>query len=149
RIYCLEENWDELLQLDGQLGSAVTPDDDALIIYTSGTSAQPKAIIHGHRAPVLRSLHFAEYLDLVPQDRMWTAQPFFWAAGMAVSLGATLAAGASLVLQESFDAEGALELIERERATVIRSWPHQEKAMAEHQSARGRDLSSVKKLNFS
>jgi fatty-acyl-CoA synthase len=66
---------------------------------------------------------------------------------MVVSLGATFAAGASLVLQETFDAEEALDLIERERATALRAWPHQERAMAERPSAARRDLSSVTKIN--
>ena len=78
-----------------------------------------------------------------------TAQPFFWSAGMAMSLGASLAAGATLLLQETFDAGGALELIERERPTTLHAWPHQEKTMAEHPTASTRDLSSVRRIEFS
>ncbi|MEE8311443.1 MAG: fatty acid--CoA ligase family protein, partial [Candidatus Binatia bacterium] len=69
--------------------------------------------------------------------------------GMAMSLGATLAAGATLILQETFDAGAALELVERERPTALHAWPHQEKAMAEHPDAGSRDLSSLRKIEFS
>ena len=127
---------------------AIEDGDDAFIIYTSGTTEKPKAVLHAHRAPVIQSMHFADYLRLTPDDRMWTSQPFFWAAGIAVSLGAMLHAGGTLILQQAFDAGEALDLIETHRATAIRSWPHQEKAMADHPSAAGRDLSSVTKLNF-
>jgi fatty-acyl-CoA synthase len=140
-------SWRALLERGELVRPPVAPEDDALILYTSGTTADPKAIVHRHAAPVAQSLHFTEYLELGPDDRMWTMQPFFWAAGMAVSLGATLAAGARLVLQETFDAAAALEAIERERVTVIRAWPHQERAMAEHPGAQRRDLTSVQKLN--
>jgi fatty-acyl-CoA synthase len=130
------------------MADAVTPADDALIVYTSGTTAAAKAVLHGQRAPVLQSLHFARYLRLGPEDRLWTTQPFFWTAGFAVSLGATLAAGARLVVQEIFEPGAALALLEAERVTAIRAWPHQEQAMAEHPDARSRDLSTVTKLNF-
>ena len=60
-----------------------------------------------HRAPVIQSWRFAELMELAPQDRVLTAQPFFWSAGIAMSLGATLAAGGCLILQETFDAGAA------------------------------------------
>ncbi len=66
-----------------------------------------------------------------------------------MSLGATLAAGACLLLQETFDAGAALDLIESERATAVHAWPHQEKALAEHPDAARRHLESVRKVEFS
>lgn len=134
---------DELLD---ELASEVTPSDDGVIVYTSGTTAHPKGVLHFQRAPVIQSWRFAEYMELGPEDVVWTAQPFFWTAGMTMSLGATLAAGACLVLQETFDAESALALIAKERATTLHAWPHQEKALAEHPSAKTTDLSSICKL---
>ncbi|HSJ99468.1 MAG TPA: fatty acid--CoA ligase family protein, partial [Myxococcota bacterium] len=84
-----------------------------------------------------------------PDDRVFTAQPLFWSAGIAMSLGATLAAGACLVLQETFEPAGALELIERERASVVHAFPHQEQALGEQPGAAARDLGSVRKTRFS
>jgi fatty-acyl-CoA synthase len=140
-------------QIDEELldaiGQEVTPADDAVLIYTSGTTARPKGILHMQRAPVIQSWRFAELMGLEADDRVLTAQPLFWSAGMAMSLGATLAAGATLILQETFDAGAALELVERERATALHAWPHQEKSMAEHPDARSRDLSSLRKIEFS
>jgi fatty-acyl-CoA synthase len=131
------------------VAAEVSPADDALLIYTSGTTERPKGILHTQRTPLLQSRRFAELMDLEPDDRVWTSQPFFWTAGIAMSLGATLAAGARLVLQELFDAGRALELIEAERVTTVHACPHQEKAFGEHPDAARRDLSSVRKTRFS
>jgi fatty-acyl-CoA synthase len=151
RVFVLgDDSWKKLESRTAQTRLPdVSSTDEAMIIYTSGTTARPKGVVHAHRAPVTQSHHFASYLRLVPDDRLFTLQPFFWTAGIAVSLGGALVSGASLILQEVFDAEEALSLIERERATAIRAWPHQEKAMADHASARSRDLASITKLNFS
>ncbi|MFP8874383.1 MAG: AMP-binding protein, partial [Myxococcota bacterium] len=151
------ESWGALIRggagledaLVDSLAEQVTPADDGILIYTSGTTAQPKGVLHRQRAAVIQSWRFAEHYGLGTEDVVWTAQPFFWTAGICMSLGASLAGGGTLVLQENFDAERALDAIEQEGATVIHAWPHQEKALADHPSAAGRDLSRVSKVNFS
>jgi acyl-CoA synthetase (AMP-forming)/AMP-acid ligase II len=87
-------------------------------------------------------------MGLASEDRVYTAYPFFWTAGIAMALGATLAAGATLVLHEIFEPGEALALAARERATSLQVWPHQAKAMAEHPDAARTDLSSVRKIEF-
>ena len=149
--------WGELLaQGDGvgddlldALCAEVEPSDDALVIYTSGTTAHPKGVLHSHRAAVLQAWRFAEILRLDAEDRVFTTYPFFWTAGIAMSIGATFAAGGCLLLQQAFEPGAALELIERERATAVHAWPHQNQALAEHPDAARRDLSSVRKVDFS
>jgi fatty-acyl-CoA synthase len=150
------EAWEVFLAGGGDAASAgvesmvasITPDDSGLLIYTSGTTDRPKGVLHSQKSAVIQSWRFAEMLGLVPEDVVFTAQPFFWTAGIAMSLGATLAAGAKLLLQETFDAEAALDCIESERATTVHAWPHQEKAMAEHPSAKGRDFASLHRVEF-
>ena len=151
------ESWSGLLahasdvsdQLVDAACAEVRPADDGVIIYTSGTSDRPKGVLHAQRAAVIQSYRFADYLGLSSEDRVWTAQPFFWTAGMAMSLGATLAAGARLLVQQTFEPAAALDLIESERATTIHAWPHQEQALAAHETIAARDLSSVRKIEFS
>jgi acyl-CoA synthetase (AMP-forming)/AMP-acid ligase II len=150
------EPWSELERLGADvseelvdaLSDEVTPSDEGVIIYTSGTTAHPKGVLHMTRAPVINSYRFAELMALTPADRSVTAQPFFWTAGMCHSLGSHLAAGATLIIEETFDPGRALQLAADEKATMVIAWPHQEKAMAEHPLARQLDLSSLKKLEF-
>jgi len=136
---------------DGHLDAIareILPADDALVIYTSGTTAHPKGVLHRQRAPVIQSWRFAEGMGLSTDDVVYSAQPLFWTAGMCMSLGACLAAGATLILEELFEPGRALGVAERLRATAIFAWPHQEKAMAEHPSAIARDLSAARKVEF-
>jgi len=128
------------------IGAEVLPSDDGIIVYTSGTTARPKAIVHRQRAMLVNGLRFSGWMGLEPTDRVFTAQPFFWTAGIAMSLISTLDAGACLLLQPTFEPAKALDRIERERATVVHAWAHQHKAMAEDASAPGRDLGSLRRV---
>lgn len=165
RVVCLEleeargavEPWSVLAEAAGPvsgsllnaLAAEVHPTDDALLIYTSGTTAHPKGVFHRQRSPVIQSWRFAEDMGLVPDDRILTAQPMFWTAGIVMSLGASLAAGAMLILEPVFSATRFLDLIEQESVTTLHAWPHQEKSMAEESEAASRELSSLRKIEFS
>ncbi|MEE2677243.1 MAG: class I adenylate-forming enzyme family protein [Myxococcota bacterium] len=151
------ESWSELLALGADVSDElvdaaadeVYPSDDGILIYTSGTTALPKGVLHTQRAAALQAWRFAEMLRFGPEERVFTTYPFFWTAGIAMSIGGTLAAGGRLLLQENFEPGAALDLIEGERATAIHAWPHQHKALGEHPTAASRDLSRLRKVDFS
>jgi fatty-acyl-CoA synthase len=163
RVVCLDleeafgglEAWHDLLAQGRDVSDAlldavsaeVEPSDDGLIIYTSGTTAKPKGVLHTQRAAVLQAHRFADFCRYTPDDRVYTTYPFFWTAGIAMSIGGAFAAGARLLVQPTFEPGAALEMIERERATALHAWPHQQSALAEHPSARSRDLTSLVKLD--
>ena len=102
------EPWSDLLSCgesvdEGLLDALideVEPSDEGLIIYTSGSTAQPKGVVHSQRTPVLQAWRFAEFLDFGAEDRVYTTYPFFWTAGIAMSMGAALASGGSLLVQQ-------------------------------------------------
>ncbi len=123
----------------------VFPSDDSLIIYTSGTTARPKGVLHMQRAAVIQSWRFADDMRYSPADRVWTTYPFFWSAGICMALGACLAAGATLVLQETFEPAAALQCLVDEQVNATQCWPHQAKAMAEHPLYKTLDLSRLDK----
>ena len=131
--------------LDGRAGE-VSPYDDALVIYTSGTTGKPKGVLHAHRAAAIQSWRFARHLRLEPTARVWSAFPFFWTAGFCMVMGATLAAGGCLVLQEMFEPGEALRLIETEKVTTPHAWAHQLAALESHPDWTGRDLSSISQV---
>ncbi len=130
-------------ELDAR-AEAVSPFDDAVVIYTSGSTSTPKGVLHDHRAPALQSWRFAHHLRLDPTVRVWSAFPFFWTAGFCMVMGATIAAGGCLVLQELFDAGRALGLLQSERVTSPHAWPHQLAALEAHAAWLATDLSSLR-----
>ena len=163
RVFSLGESargaiqpWSELESLGDDVDEAlvdalsdeVSPADDGILIYTSGTTSHPKAVMHYSRAPVIQGYRMAEQLGITDEDVTVTVQPLFWTAGIAHSLNSHLAVGATLVLIEVFDPEAALRAAADERATMVIAWPHQEKVMAEHPVARELDLSRLHRLEF-
>ena len=87
---------------------ARTPDDDALVIFSSGTTEPPKGMLHGHRAPTRQFWVQAQIFGRHPGTRMWSALPMFWTAGLNTAMGVTLAAGGCWVMQETFEPGEAL-----------------------------------------
>ena len=131
----------------GERGTAdVSPDDDGVIIYSSGTTSTPKGMVHSHAAHVTAFENQARLFGRDETSRVWTAFPLFWTAGFDSALGATLAAGGCLVMQETFDAGEALALMARERVTEPYCLPHQTQALAEHPDWATTDLSAMTKV---
>jgi len=127
--------------------SGIVPADDAVVIYTSGTTARPKGVLHAHRSPAVQSWRFARLLGLDDTVRVWSAFPFFWTAGFCMVMGATLAAGGCLVLQQHFEPGEALRLLEVERITSPHAWPHQLAELESHPDWERRDLSALRHVD--
>jgi fatty-acyl-CoA synthase len=124
--------------------AAITPADDAVIIYTSGTTELPKGVLHAHRSPALQSWRFASRQRLLPGDRVYSAFPFFWTAGFAMVMGSTLAAGGCLCVAETFSAEEALRTMQDEKVTIVHVWPHHAAQIRDCPSNAEFDLSTVR-----
>src|SRR5205809_210370 len=77
------------------LAATVSPDDPATVFFTSGTTAEPKGVVHVHRALCRAAEEIAAVLGLAPEDRTWGYLPFFFAGGLVAVVLATLARGGS------------------------------------------------------
>jgi fatty-acyl-CoA synthase len=97
---------------------------DLAVMYTSGTMGKPKGVPLSHRALVENAVRVAEILEISPDDRVLGAVPFFAIFGFGVMLG-TMARGATIVLQPSFDPVRALALIADAKVTVLHGVPTQ------------------------
>lgn len=126
----------------------VLPADVLTIVYSSGSTADPKGAVHTHGAVIRHAFNLNHWRDLVEGDRMFSPMPFFWVGGLVFTLHCAMHAGASLIYEEVFEPGETLKLIERERATVVAGWPHYGIAMTEHPSFGERDLSSIRAGNI-
>lgn len=132
-------------ELDVRL-AATRPDDEATILFTSGSTGTPKAIRHAHRTPVIMSWRWAEQLEIAPKQRLWTAYPFFWSAGLALGMGAPLAAGAALALQPVIEPGAALDMIAAESIDMLTLSAHVDVELAAEQRQRPRQLSALRRV---
>jgi acyl-CoA synthetase (AMP-forming)/AMP-acid ligase II len=131
-----------------EVESCVVPADPMAIVYSSGSTAEPKGAVHSHGALIRHSFNLNSYRDLAPEDRIFSPMPFFWVGGLVFTLLSAMHAGAFLICEEAFDPGETLRLLERERATVAGGWPHYAKAMMDHPSFAERDLSSIRSGNL-
>ncbi|MFB4298656.1 class I adenylate-forming enzyme family protein [Actinomadura sp. NTSP31] len=106
---------------------ATRPSDTAVLFFSSGSTSKPKGILSAHRGVCIQMWRFRRMYRFEPEDdvRGWTANGFFWSGNFAMALGTTLAAGGALVLQPTFSAAEALELMAAERVNFPFAWPHQ------------------------
>jgi long-chain acyl-CoA synthetase len=106
-------------ELTGEALLAPRSDPEALavLLYTAGTSGEPRAAMLTHRALLANVDHLVRLaerdpeLALGPDDVVLGVLPLFHVLGLNAVLGWVCATGASLVLQERFDADGTLALI--------------------------------------
>lgn len=151
---CGIASWETFLQRgdavdDALLDAAaaqVHPSDLATIIYSSGTTAHPKGVLHSHRAVALQWWTQAGLFGRDGETRVWCALPLFWTAGLNVALGATIAGGGTWVMQEMFEPAHALRLMERERVTEPHTFAHQARTIEEHPDWVTTDLSSCTRV---
>ena len=126
------------------------PSDAAVLFFSSGSTSKPKGILSAHRGVCIQLWRFRRMYGFSPDDhvRGWTANGFFWSGNFTMVLGSTLASGGALVLQSTFDAAEALELMQAERVNFPFAWPHQWAQLEGAPNWDRVDLSSVRFADF-
>jgi acyl-CoA synthetase (AMP-forming)/AMP-acid ligase II len=132
------------MELVNAIDQEVAPSDRAMVFFSSGSTAKPKAVMHTHRAAAIQCWRWSRILAIDAAVRTWTANGFFWSGNFTQAIGATLAVGGCLVLQRFFNPSEALELMQTERVTYPAAWPHQWARLADDPSWSSVDLSSLR-----
>ena len=127
--------WADMLdELALPAGEPVAYGDDAIIIYTSGSSNRPKAVPLSHGGIIENGFAIGERQGYGPDDRVLLPPPLFWSYGSANAMAAVLTHGATLVLPPRFEPGEALDLIETHGCTALYTLPAITAALISHPS---------------
>ncbi|MFF2246393.1 long-chain fatty acid--CoA ligase [Arthrobacter sp. NPDC058130] len=121
-------------------------DDAAMILYTSGTTGNPKGALLTHGNITWNCINVLVDFDFASTDVALMISPMFHVASLDMGVLPTLLKGGTVVLEAKFDPRRTLELIERHRATTISGVPTTYQMLCEHPDWDATDLSSLNKL---
>ena len=141
---------------------ALAPDDDAWILYTSGTTGKPKGALGTHRnmncnifaSASVSARSFLRRGEMPPtpdpnvQRCGLLSVPFFHATGCFAVLNPSLFTGGKIVLMRKWDPELAMQLIEREKVTLAGGVPTIAWQLLEHPARHKYDLSSLENVAY-
>jgi acyl-CoA synthetase (AMP-forming)/AMP-acid ligase II len=120
----------------------VVPSDDAVIIYTSGSTSLPKAVLHTQRSVAHHPQILGQHFRIKASDRMMPLLPLFWVGGLTMALE-VLQAGGTLLYPESPAPDIVCDSIVRLRANRINTWGPQLARLRTAVAARGIDVESI------
>ncbi|NAS27295.1 AMP-binding protein [Herbidospora sp. NEAU-GS84] len=156
-------DWDDVLADEKTTLPPVelSPDDPATIFYTSGTTGRSKGALGSHRnlgqAPMTVAYAMMRGVAMAGRDPAESAGqrritlltvPLFHATGCFAVLMTTMFTGGGLVLMYKWDPGRALELIERERATVMSGVPTNAWQLLSHPALDKHDISSLTAISY-
>lgn len=128
---------------DAELEVLIGDRDPVQLLYTSGTTAQPKGVVASHLAVTICALSAAIANRSTPESSILVTLPLFHCALLNGGSIPALTIGAAVVLMPTFDAARAAELIERHRIRTVVFLPVMYGALLADPTARARNLSSV------
>ena len=97
--------------------AASRPDDIAVILYTSGTTSQPKGVLHSHQTLLAEARDVAAGCRLDGADRVFMASPLSHITGLSYGIVLPVDLGCAVVLQDRWDPQAAVRLIEESGCT--------------------------------
>ena len=124
----------------------ITPDDVAFMVYTSGTTGEPKAAMNTHANVVFATSVYERWIGISAADTILGLAPLFHVTGLIGHVTLALLTGSPLVLFYRFDAGEACRLVQRHRATFTVSAVTAFIALLNSDAMAGSDLSSLTKV---
>ncbi|MER5531637.1 FadD3 family acyl-CoA ligase [Streptomyces sp. NPDC002677] len=122
----------------------VSGDDVADIVFTSGTTGRPKGVLMTHAQTLRLYAEWCDLADLREGDRYLIVNPFFHIFGYKAGCIASLIRGATILPVPVFEVDRVLDLVERERVTMLPGPPTLYHSLLEAHAKGDRDLSSLR-----
>ncbi|MEV1066414.1 FadD3 family acyl-CoA ligase [Streptomyces sp. NPDC050263] len=144
--------WSEFLDLAGESDESaahaaidrLTPDDVSDVMFTSGTTGHPKGVILTHGQSLRAYGWMSEEYTFRASDTFLVVPPFFHCFGYKAGWLASFMHGVTVIPMPVFDAGRALEIIERERVSILLGPPTIFHDLLHHPERPGRDLTSLR-----
>jgi acyl-CoA synthetase (AMP-forming)/AMP-acid ligase II len=126
----------------------ISPDDVAVILYTSGTTGRAKGVMHTHRALLYQAADTNLVTEADRCDVMLATTPFFTAGGMVRTVS-WLYLGQTMVINQRFEPQGVIDEIERSGITFTTFIPTMlARTLAILESGPARDMSSLRRISY-
>lgn len=127
-----------------QRAESVQADDSSDLMFTSGTTGQPKGVVNGHGQTLRAFREFVRVLGITAGDRYLVVNPFFHSFGYKAGWLTCMLVGATILPQDVFDAEDIFRRVEEEKITVLPGPPTLYLSMLAHPRLATADLSSLR-----
>ena len=137
--------WDAIAQCRPAIAERHDSDDDpVLLVYTSGTTGQPRGAVHTQAGLHWNALSATRCFDLTRDDHVLTVLPMFHVGGLSIQTLPALLAGATVTLHRRFDAGRWLADVAARKPTLSLLVPATIQAVLDHPDWSGTDLSSLR-----
>jgi acyl-CoA synthetase (AMP-forming)/AMP-acid ligase II len=123
---------------------AIGPDDPSDVVFTSGTTGNPKGVVMAHAQALRAYLDWCDWAGLREGDRYLIVNPFFHIFGYKAGCLASLMRGATIFPLAVFDVGVVLDIVQRERITVLPGAPTIYQSILDFPDRGAYDISSLR-----
>ncbi|PGS53390.1 long-chain fatty acid--CoA ligase [Bacillus sp. AFS041924] len=122
----------------------IQQDDTAVILYTSGTTGNPKGAMLSHKNLIENANDFTKLIELSEDDRMICVLPMFHSFCLTLCVNMIFLNGASTIIIPKFHPADLVEIIKKEKATLIAAVPTIYNYLYQLNSVTAKDFSSLR-----
>ncbi|WP_456277233.1 class I adenylate-forming enzyme family protein [Bacillus sp. AK128] len=139
-------SFEEIIQNgnDDKISCLLKEDDESTILYTSGTTGNPKGVVFSYRNILTVANMIAVEMEVKPESRILLMMPLSHSAPLHLFMMAGMIVGSTLVLTPTFTPELLLDTVEKEKTTHFFGAPVAYLLTANHPRIKEADLSSMK-----